>query len=78
MGPKTCNHHPRKDDVTANITSQTTESDHSLKDCFSHTAGMLNEWMVGMTGFEPATSRTQNARSTKLSYTPLQHVLLLP
>ena len=29
--------------------------------------------LVGMTGFEPATSRSQSGRSTKLSYIPWAH-----
>ena len=29
--------------------------------------------MVGVTGFEPATSWSQTRRSTKLSYTPKMH-----
>ena len=37
-----------------------------------HTESRVNrcERMVGVTGFEPATSWSQTRRSTKLSYTP--------
>ena len=34
--------------------------------------------MVGVTGFEPATSASRRQRSTKLSYTPRQASLVAP
>ena len=38
--------------------------------CYSREDDFIKNEMVGRTGFEPATSGTQNQRSTKLSYPP--------
>ena len=36
----------------------------------AESCAVVHEEMVGVTGFEPATSWSQTRRSTKLSYTP--------
>ena len=52
-----------------NIENHLINKDFNYVRCFLHLCSVFTE--VGVTGFEPATSRSLTERSTKLSHTPL-------